>query len=136
MERKAATRMRSDVKKLLTCTISPERVEEVYGCYVTNPNHQLYGSKRNGVMVGCLGLEQTGSYTAVIGHLAVSPNMRGEGMASSMITFIRADRGLTLLLAETDREAVGFYRKYGFSVTSLGEKYPGVERFLCTYKEG
>jgi hypothetical protein len=31
--------------------------------------------------------------------------------------------------AETDREADGFYRACGFTVHSLGEKYPGVERF-------
>ncbi|NYE04281.1 ribosomal protein S18 acetylase RimI-like enzyme [Bacillus niacini] len=35
--------------------------------------------------------------------------------------------------AETDSDAVEFYRKYGFKITSLGEKYPGVERLLCEY---
>lgn len=34
--------------------------------------------------------------------------------------------------AETDKNAVNFYRKIGFNITSLGEKYPGVERFKCT----
>ena len=29
-------------------------------------------------------------------------------------------------------DAVEFYRKLGFSIESLGEKYPGVERFRCT----
>jgi hypothetical protein len=27
--------------------------------------------------------------------------------------------------------AVNFYRNIGFEITSLGEKYPGVERFQC-----
>ena len=34
--------------------------------------------------------------------------------------------------AETDIEAVDFYKKIGFQTVSLGEKYPGVERFKCT----
>jgi len=36
--------------------------------------------------------------------------------------------------AETDRDAVEFYRKYGFSIRSLGEKYAGVKRFVCTLR--
>lgn len=38
---------------------------------------------------------------------------------------------LMYLEAETDDEAVEFYKKIGFQVKSLGEKYPGVERFYC-----
>ena len=40
-----------------------------------------------------------------------------------------------MFTAETDKDAVDFYRKLGFSVTSLGEKYPGVERFHCEYSK-
>lgn len=35
------------------------------------------------------------------------------------------------LRAETDGDAVGFYRACGFSVVSLDEKYPGCVRYLC-----
>lgn len=38
------------------------------------------------------------------------------------------------VIAETDEEAVNFYRSIGFEVYSLGEKYPGVERFRCIYE--
>lgn len=39
--------------------------------------------------------------------------------------------GLHRLIAKTDAEAAGFYRCCGFAITSLGEVYPGVERFDC-----
>jgi len=39
-----------------------------------------------------------------------------------------------MITAETVRDAVKFYWSSGFKVTSLGEKYPGVERFLCELK--
>ncbi|WP_157685573.1 hypothetical protein [Paenibacillus donghaensis] len=42
----------------------------------------------------------------------------------------RLNKGATLT-AETDQEAVGYYRKNGFLVMCLGEKYPGTERFEC-----
>jgi ribosomal protein S18 acetylase RimI-like enzyme len=35
------------------------------------------------------------------------------------------------LEAETDGDAVGFYRRIGFGIESLGEKYPGRARFRC-----
>ena len=41
---------------------------------------------------------------------------------------------LKQLTAETDADAVGFYQRCGFEVESLGELYPGAERFRCTLK--
>jgi hypothetical protein len=38
--------------------------------------------------------------------------------------------------AETDRDALEFYRAYGFAVQNLGEKYPGTIPFLDTYSVG
>ena len=38
------------------------------------------------------------------------------------------------VVAETDEEAVDFYRSLGFVVHSLGEQYPGIERFRCVYE--
>lgn len=36
-----------------------------------------------------------------------------------------------IIIAETDDEAVGFYRKCDFEVNNLGEKYPNVIRYEC-----
>lgn len=49
---------------------------------------------------------------------------------------MRAAKVLALhhLDAETDADAVDFYRRCGFAVESLGERYPGVERFRCTWE--
>ncbi|MEG0573277.1 MAG: GNAT family N-acetyltransferase, partial [Enterococcus sp.] len=60
-----------------------------------------------------------------------SPNHRGLGIGSKMISFILEKYSLTFMFAETDKDAVEFYGNYGFKITSLGEKYPGVERFRC-----
>lgn len=46
--------------------------------------------------------------------------------------FIKTKK-IVRIKAETDKDAVGFYKKNGFSITSLGEKYPGVERFECIF---
>lgn len=49
-----------------------------------------------------------------------------------MINELIKKKRIVRIKAETDKDAVGSYRKNGFSITSLGEKYPGVERFDCT----
>ncbi|WP_239984546.1 hypothetical protein [Lentibacillus sediminis] len=51
-----------------------------------------------------------------------------------MIKFICNKHSLQFISAETDKDAVVFYQNLGFQITSLGEKYPGVERFLCEYE--
>lgn len=52
-----------------------------------------------------------------------------------MIQAIQEKRESETLCVETDQEAVGFYQSLGFNIKSLGEKYPGVERFWCCLKK-
>ena len=49
-----------------------------------------------------------------------------------MIDHLRSRYPGCCFIAETDRDAVDFYRSCGFTIESLGEKYPRIERFLCT----
>ena len=76
-------------------------------------------------------IEFLGLNRCEIKHIAVSPNHRGQGIGSKMISIIKVKHSLTFVFAETDKDAVNFYKNCGFKITSLGEKYPGVERFQC-----
>lgn len=84
-----------------------------------------------GETLGCIGVEISSLNLCEIKHIAVSSEQRGKGIGSKMISFILMM--YPSVSAETDTDAVEFYRKYGFRITSLGEKYSGVERFLCEY---
>ena len=64
-------------------------------------------------------------------HIAIKPNYRGKGIGKKMINEFIKTKKIVKIKAETDKNAVDFYKKIGFSITSLGEKYPGVERFEC-----
>lgn len=66
-----------------------------------------------------------------IKHIAVSPAYRGKGIGREMIRYVEEHHAFSSIYAETDQEAVLFYKNIGFHITSLGEKYPGVERFGC-----
>lgn len=84
-----------------------------------------------GTPIACIGLEPTGRDEAEITSLAVLPDWRGQGFARSLVFGACEQLGLRMLEAETDAHTVDFYRAIGFTVASLGERYPGVERFRC-----
>jgi len=86
----------------------------------------LYGWVENGEIVGVCGFEVRD--TVEIKHIAVAENARGRGIGSAMIAALRAQFCLTIQ-AETDDDAVDFYRKVGFEATEF-EKY-GVRRWAC-----
>lgn len=107
-----------------------ERVEEELQLYLQEDALKLYGSFVNGELAGLIGLCCLGE-EIVIRHFAVKTKWRHKRLGSGMIREIVRTSKVGMLKAETDHEAVGFYTNAGFTVTSLGEKYPGVERFQC-----
>ncbi|KAB7672251.1 GNAT family N-acetyltransferase [Bacillus sp. B1-b2] len=120
------------VRELLLFVTSDIKVDFEYQIYLKPLNRKLFGFELQGEIIGCIGIEKIRFNECVIKHIAVSLEHRGKGIGSRMIEFLSEE--FTLITAETDKDAIDFYRKYGFSITSLGEKYPGVERFLCEYK--
>ena len=82
--------------------------------------------------VAVAGTRRIGDRSAELLHIAVVPTRRGEGFGRLLIDLLMQEQGLREMVAETDIDAVGFYRNCEFSIASLGEKYPGAERFLCT----
>jgi len=91
----------------------------------------ILGVESNGELVGFIGLRLQPPDGAVIRHIAVRHDHRGQGIGRQMILRVCTRYGLNVIFAETDHDGVEFYRKVGFAVESLGEKYPGIERFAC-----
>ena len=82
-------------------------------------------------VVACLGLEIAAPHRAVIRCIAVASAFRHQQVGRRLLNTSGQRFSLQLIEAETDAEVVGFYRHCGFLITSLGEVYPGVERFHC-----
>ncbi|WP_459502741.1 GNAT family N-acetyltransferase [Bacillus sp. C1] len=117
------------IVSLLKYAVGPQKVslQKAIQFYDENENATLYTYLEH----GCIGIELIKENTARICHIAVSPNSRYKGIAFEMIKNVIDIHGLIYIEAETDCEAVDFYKKFGFTVINLGEKYPGVERFRC-----
>lgn len=83
-------------------------------------------------VLGAIGIRRLSDEEVEILHIAVDEHSRRRSLGRRMLNEVLAKERVQTLVTETDRDAVGFYQKCGFAVESLGEKYPGVERFRCT----
>jgi ribosomal protein S18 acetylase RimI-like enzyme len=65
--------------------------------------------------------------------IVVDLSVRGKGVGSYMITQTINNYGLLSVYAETDNDAVGSYRNYGFSIVEFSEIYDDetVVRYKC-----
>lgn len=126
----------NDIQELLSYSVfpDPERLQSVISRYENDANLWLFGYESEGIMVGIIGFELSDNQEMTITHLAVEPESRGVGFGRGIILEIIEDMHPVRIVAETHEETVQFYRNIGFVIRSLGEKYPGVERFLCTYE--
>ena len=126
------------VQRLLGLAVYPDpvRLQQTCARYRSEPRWVLLGYRQHGAVVGCIGLEMEQGGRAVIRHIAVLPEVQRRGAARAMIEHVRRTYQLTRLEAETHTGATGFYERCGFGITSLGERYPGVERFRCVWEAG
>jgi ribosomal protein S18 acetylase RimI-like enzyme len=112
----------------------PQKLIEKITLFSQNKACQSYGSFINSQLVGILILENLQS-KHIIQTIAIDPTLERQNIASSLLKAARSEYPADTFIAETDQESLGFYQKSGFTVFSLGEKYPGVLRFLCTLNE-
>lgn len=124
-----------EIVDLLSLATSKNRVEKALKRYLNQANRVLYLNYQGHELVGFIGIEKR-QEGIVIAHIGVLETHRHQKIGSSMIDYVVIKYRPAVVLAETDAEGVGFYRRYGFEIQSLGEKYPGVERFNCVWLSG
>ena len=112
------------------------KADQIIARYKAHPEWPVFGIEISGQLVGFIGLEFSQVREAEICNLAVLDTFRRRGIGSMLIERVCGRFDLSVLSAETDLSAVDFYRRCGFVVQSLGEKYPGTERFWCTLSRG
>nr|WP_301169622.1 GNAT family N-acetyltransferase [Brevibacillus nitrificans] len=125
----------SEVKNLLSeCMWSDEeRVNTEVTKYLEDETRELYGRFFNDELVGLIGVICRSIGEVELKHIAIKPDYRGQGLGRKLVYEYVKAKNIVRMKAETDKDAVGFYNKLGFTITSLGERYSGVERFECTF---
>ncbi len=74
------------------------------------------------------------AHPVLLDYIAVDGAAQGRGLGRSLIDHLRTIVGGRMIVAETDDDAVGFYRALGFAVapTSADPRWPGRPRYRCT----
>ncbi|WP_308636438.1 GNAT family N-acetyltransferase [Paenibacillus silvisoli] len=111
----------------------PDHLAKAVQRYKDDADLKLLGYESEEEIIGLIGYHYASADTIEIDHISVDPAERYKGYGRGMILELLELEKPTVLQAETDEEAADFYRSSRFTVESLGESYPGVERFKCTY---
>ena len=92
----------------------------------------LYGWVAEGVVLGVCGIVLTTTHIEIV-NIAVAPHMRKQGIGYAMIMALRQKYPLPIK-AETDDDAVDFYKKCGFEIKGIIKQYGEVacQRYHCT----
>ena len=71
------------------------------------------------------------SYGVVLEYIAVAPELRGDGIGRALVDALASVSGQ--VIAETDDDAVGFYRALDFDIgpAPSDPRWPGRRRYRC-----
>lgn len=103
-------------------------------------NHYIVATSE-GHPVGCGAFRKYGPDTAEIKRMYVHPQHRGQGIASLILAELEtwaADSGFNACILETgfnQPEAIGLYKKAGYSVIANYGPYENVQNSVCMRKD-
>jgi len=107
---------------------SPEGVAKTVGKYQSDPKLLFYAWVENDTILGICGYEIHDSKIEI--HLiAVDENTRSRGIGGAMVTALQ-NKYAKDIEAETDDDAVNFYRKRGFTTREFIHERRG-KRHTC-----
>ena len=105
-----------------------ERMEE----YLSDPSIKIFVYEDMGRKKGIMVLNLSEDSAEIVG-IAVSDNARHKGIGKQLIQHVMESENLESIMAQTDDDSIGFYRKCGFSEEkSINEYADGAAvRYNC-----
>lgn len=93
----------------------------------------IYVCEKDGIKAGILILDCSGEAPEIVG-IAVSESCRGCGIGQYLVRRVMQAEHVRRISAQTDDDAIGFYRKCGFRDEKTTEEYQNgtVVRYHCT----
>ena len=124
------------------CTYQPayEDYKSLMEKYFSDPSVKIFVCDMDGEKAGILVLKEieaaewseTGVEAEILG-IAVRKDLRGKGIGKEMVCQVMETEHLKKITAQTDDDAIGFYRKSGFEAERVVIEYPNgsVVRYNC-----
>lgn len=117
------------------CMFMPtkEKFSKKIDIFLDDNSVKVFACFNQGKMEGVIVVSFGEQHNVEIIGIAVDMSARGKGNGSYMINQVVNDYSLLYVYAETDNDAVGFYRKNGFCITEFSEIYDNktVIRYKC-----
>lgn len=111
-----------------------EKYQQKMQAYLQDVAIKIYGCFCETALKGLLVLRSFPQNQAELVGISVEESARRQGIGTFMLRKVMETCALQAVFAETDDDAVEFYRKNGFSVEKHIEYYNGqaVARYQCT----
>jgi GNAT superfamily N-acetyltransferase len=96
------------------------------------PKLAVVGAVEAGVVVGFAAYDQAAS-PLVVEYIATAELHRGTGLGATLIGELQRRHPRVAIFAQTDDDAIGFYRKVGFVDTPVSRdaRWPERQRYDC-----
>lgn len=103
--------------------------------YFSDTSVKLFVCENEGEKAGILVLKEDGSVAEILG-IAVKKDLRKKGFGKEMIYRVMETEGLKKITAQTDDDAIGFYRSSGFEAERVVIEYPdgSAVRYNCVLR--
>ena len=123
------------VRQLLSACLGDKSPKGIDAALSKYPGEIFYGWMEAGKPLGICGFRVLPDKLEIC-HIAVAETARREGIGSAMVYALREKYDKTIE-AETDDDAVVFYRKCGFQTTESYEEYGGEKhrRWTCVLEK-
>jgi N-acetylglutamate synthase-like GNAT family acetyltransferase len=119
-----------DVLRVLRYSHGSEKALEEARAHYRSGEWLFLGWQDGDEILGCAGAENFDDETIGIRSIAVVPNWRHRGLAHGLIDALAERMDAERVVAETDDDADGFYRRCGFAVEDASPKF-GRPRYWC-----
>lgn len=108
---------------------TPERLKHRAEKYTADSIVKAYACKNSEKYIGIV-VFKTENGAAEILDIAVKPQYRKKGIGKSLIDFIFNQFPIDTIIAETDDEAIEFYKRCGFAIAPTKE-VSDIRRYFC-----
>ena len=112
--------------------------------FLSDPSVKIFVCDMNGEKAGILVLKEieaaggseTGVEAEILG-IAVRKDLRGKGIGKEMVCQVMETEHLKRITAQTDDDAIGFYRNSGFEAEKVVIEYPdgAAVRYNCVFQK-
>lgn len=125
-----------DIYKHCMYMPTTEKYEKKILSFLQNENIKIFSCFVDNYLKGISVISFFERYKSEVLGIAVDSSARNQGIGSYMVTALKNTFNLDLIYAETDDDAVVFYKKNGFNITEFTNNYDGqiVTRYKCELK--